>query len=81
MKNILSYIIIESKMQHFSLPKKYIYTKNQNIDFFTCIKKCFPKKKKNLHKIYFIYYTVITLLWYELGTITYNSQLLFSFFT
>ena len=38
LQNILLYLIIESKMQHVSLPKIYIYTKNQDIDFFTCIK-------------------------------------------
>ena len=38
LQNILSCLIIESKMQYVSLPKKYIYTKNQDIDLFTCIK-------------------------------------------
>ena len=45
LQDILSYIIIEIKMQHDFLPKKrniYIYThtqkkKNQDIDFFTYI--------------------------------------------
>ena len=72
LQNILSYIIIGSKMQHVSLPiytHTHTHTKNQDKDFFT------------YDKIYYIYYNVITILWDGFGTITYKSQLLFSFFT
>ena len=49
----------------FPWPKKkkihiYIYTKNQDIDFFS-------------YKIYIIYYSVITLLLDGFGTIIYKS--------
>ena len=55
-------------MQHVFLPKKiYLYKKSRY-------------RLLYLHKIYYIYYNVIILLCDELGTITYNSQLLFSFF-
>ena len=60
LQNIFSYLIIKNKTQHVSLAKKYIYTKNQDIDFFS-------------YKIYIIYYSVITLLWDGFGTIIYKS--------
>ena len=53
----------------FPCQKKYIYTKKSRY------------RLHYLHKIYYIYYNLITLLCDEFWTITYNSQLLFSFFT
>ena len=54
-------------------------------NMFPCQKNIYLYKKSRyrllyLHKIYYIYYNVITLLCDEFGTITYNSQLLLSFF-
>ena len=58
----------------FPCPKKHIYTNNQDMDFFTCI-------KYNIYIYIYIYYNVITLLCDQFETITYNFQLIFSFFT
>ena len=55
-------------MQHVSSPKKNIFIQKSGY------------RLLYLHKIYYIYYNVITLLCDEFGTITYNSQLLLSFF-
>ena len=53
---------------HTKKKKKKKITKNQDVEFLTYI-------------IYIIYSNVITLFWDGLKTITYKSELLFSFFT
>ena len=63
----MKYVSLHTQQQQQQQKKKNL-TKNQDVEFFTYI-------------IYIIYSNVITLFWDGFKTITYKSELLFSFFT